>query len=36
LIQDGSVVSDNDQPLSISYPIKLSAAGVEAAKQVEG
>ncbi|MFJ2982814.1 MULTISPECIES: hypothetical protein [unclassified Pseudomonas] len=35
LIQDGSVVTEGDHPLSISYPIKLSAAGVEAAKQVD-
>ena len=36
LIQDGAVVVDDDHQISVSYPIKLSAAGVEAAKQVEG
>ncbi|QXH44644.1 hypothetical protein KSS93_17335 [Pseudomonas xanthosomatis] len=36
LIQDGSVsVDDNHQP-SVSYPIKLSSAGVEAARKVDG
>ncbi|QHG65099.1 hypothetical protein [Pseudomonas putida] len=35
LIQDGSVAVDEDHQISMSYPIKLSSAGVEAAKQVE-
>ncbi|MFJ4067227.1 hypothetical protein ACIPW4_18295 [Pseudomonas sp. NPDC089996] len=35
LIQDGSVTVNDDHQLSMSYPIKLSSAGVEAAKQAE-
>ncbi|WP_194791521.1 hypothetical protein [Pseudomonas sp. UFMG81] len=35
LIQDGSVAVGDDHHVSVNYPIKLSAAGVEAAKQVE-
>ncbi|MFK0310341.1 hypothetical protein ACIQUF_03775 [Pseudomonas sp. NPDC090233] len=35
LIQDGSVTVEGDQPLSVSYPIKLSASGVEAAKKID-
>jgi hypothetical protein len=35
LIQDGSVAVDDHHQISMSYPIKLSSAGVEAAKQVE-
>lgn len=34
LIQDGSVAVD-DHNISVSYPIKLSAAGVEAARQLD-
>ena len=36
LIQDGSVAVDEEYQLSLSYPIKLSAAGVDAAKQADG
>lgn len=36
LIHDGSVSVDGSHQVSISYPIKLSSAGVDAAKQVEG
>ena len=36
LIQDGAVAVDDDHQISVNYPIKLSSAGVEAAKQVEG
>jgi len=36
LIQDGSVAVDEEHQLSLSYPIKLSAAGVDAAKQADG
>ncbi|AGN82631.1 hypothetical protein [Pseudomonas putida] len=35
LIHDGSVVVGSDQQVSVHYPIKLSAAGVEAARQSE-
>ncbi|MGE7990533.1 hypothetical protein ACQKPE_05690 [Pseudomonas sp. NPDC089554] len=35
LIQDGSVVVDDDHHISMSYPIKLSSAGVEAAKRLD-
>ncbi|MFZ5937479.1 hypothetical protein BGP84_13345 [Pseudomonas putida] len=35
LIQDGSVAVGDDHQISMSYPIKLSSSGVEAAKQVE-
>ncbi|KHL76278.1 hypothetical protein PpSQ1_00805 [Pseudomonas putida] len=35
LIHDGSVTVDSNRQFSVSYPIKLSAAGVEAAKRVE-
>lgn len=35
LIQDGSVAVNSDHELSLSYPIKLSAAGVEAAKRLD-
>ncbi|WP_449433011.1 hypothetical protein [Pseudomonas putida] len=35
LIQDGSVAVGDDHELSMTYPIKLSSSGVEAAKQVE-
>ena len=35
LIQDGAVAVDADHQISMSYPIKLSSAGVEAAKQLE-
>ncbi|AYG45061.1 hypothetical protein DV532_12460 [Pseudomonas sp. Leaf58] len=35
LIQDGSVVVGHDHQISVNYPIKLSAAGVEAARQAE-
>ncbi|WP_313644222.1 hypothetical protein [Pseudomonas sp.] len=36
LIQDGAVAVDDAHEISVHYPIKLSSAGVEAAKQVEG
>lgn len=36
LIQDGSVAVGEEHQLSLSYPIKLSAAGVDAAKQADG
>ncbi|MCY1454950.1 hypothetical protein D3C76_462190 [compost metagenome] len=36
LIQDGSVAVDAEHQISLSYPIKLSSSGVEAAKQEEG
>jgi hypothetical protein len=36
LIQDGAVTVDADHQISMSYPIKLSSAGVEAAKQAQG
>ncbi|MFK3815916.1 hypothetical protein ACI2KG_04815 [Pseudomonas sp. NPDC089407] len=35
LIQDGSVAVSSDHQITVSYPIKLSAAGVEAARQAE-
>lgn len=35
LIHDGSVSVDDSHELSVSYPIKLSSAGVEAAKRAE-
>lgn len=35
LIQDGSVAVSSDHRISVNYPIKLSAAGVEAARQAE-
>lgn len=35
LIQDGSVAVRADHQVTMSYPIKLSAAGVEAARQLE-
>ncbi|HDS1680312.1 TPA: hypothetical protein QEM39_001832 [Pseudomonas putida] len=35
LIQDGAVAVDADHQISMSYPVKLSSAGVEAAKQLE-
>ncbi|MBK4993260.1 hypothetical protein IAE39_001434 [Pseudomonas sp. S37] len=35
LIQDGSVAVSADHEVTMSYPIKLSAAGVEAARQLE-
>ena len=35
LIQDGSVAVSSDHQISVNYPIKLSAAGVEAARQAE-
>ncbi len=35
LIQDGAVAIDADHQISMSYPVKLSSAGVEAAKQLE-
>lgn len=36
LIHDGCVSVDADRQLDVSYPIKLSSAGVEAAKKLEG
>ncbi|QXH53954.1 hypothetical protein KSS94_12890 [Pseudomonas fakonensis] len=36
LIHDGSVSVDDQHQLSVSYPIKLSSAGVEAARKVDG
>lgn len=36
LIHDGSVGVDAEHQISVQYPIKLSSAGVEAAKQIEG
>lgn len=33
LIHDGSVSVDDNHQLSVSYPIKLSSAGVEAARK---
>ena len=36
LIHDGSVHVEAGHTLSVSYPIKLSAAGVEAARKVDG
>ncbi len=36
LILDGSVAVSSDHQISVNYPIKLSAAGVEAARQAEG
>ncbi|WP_369986572.1 hypothetical protein [Pseudomonas xanthosomatis] len=35
LIHDGSVSVDDQHQLSVSYPIKLSSAGVEAARKVD-
>ena len=35
LIHDGSVEVDAEHQISVQYPIKLSSAGVEAAKRVE-
>jgi hypothetical protein len=35
LIQDGSVAVSSDHQISVNYPIKLSVAGVEAARQAE-
>lgn len=35
LIHDGSVSVDDNHQLSVSYPIKLSSAGVEAARKVD-
>ncbi|AVF55566.1 UNVERIFIED_ORG: hypothetical protein J2W65_000638 [Pseudomonas parafulva] len=35
LIHDGSVSVDADHEVTLNYPIKLSAKGVEAAKQAE-
>ena len=35
LIQDGSVSSEPGHTLSVSYPIKLSSSGVDAARQLE-
>jgi hypothetical protein len=35
LILDGSVAVSSDHQISVNYPIKLSAAGVEAARQAE-
>lgn len=35
LIHDGSVSVDDNHQLSVSYPIKLSSAGVEAASKVD-
>ncbi|MHC6225574.1 hypothetical protein ACYU03_12505 [Pseudomonas sp. X10] len=35
LIQDGSVSIAADHEISITYPIKLSASGVEQAKKVD-
>jgi len=35
LIQDGSVAVSSDHQISVNYPIKLSAAGVEAARQAD-
>lgn len=35
LIQDGSVAVSSDHQISVNYPIKLSPAGVEAARQAE-
>ena len=36
LIHDGSVAVDGNHQVSLHYPIKLSASGVEAAKQTQG
>ncbi|MCO7593932.1 MULTISPECIES: hypothetical protein [Pseudomonas] len=36
LIQDGSVSVDAGHQISVNYPIKLSSAGVDAAKKIEG
>ncbi len=36
LIHDGSVSVSADHEISINYPIKLSASGVEEAKKLEG
>ena len=36
LIHDGSVNVESGHALSVNYPIKLSSAGVEAARQAEG
>ena len=36
LIHDGSVAVDGNHHVSLHYPIKLSASGVEAAKQTQG
>lgn len=33
LIHDGSVAVDDDHQVTLHYPIKLSASGVEAAKK---
>ncbi|HGM5578714.1 TPA: hypothetical protein ACKP22_000366 [Pseudomonas putida] len=35
LIHDGSVSVDADHQISVRYPIKLSSAGVDAARQVD-
>lgn len=35
LIHDGAVSVDADHQISVSYPIKLSSAGVEQAKKAE-
>lgn len=34
LIHDGAVAIDGNHHISLQYPIKLSASGVEAAKQL--
>ena len=36
LIHDGSVAVSSDHQISVHYPIKLSAAGVEAARRAGG
>lgn len=36
MIHDGSVVVSSDHQISVQYPIKLSAAGVDAARRAEG
>ncbi|WP_372822760.1 hypothetical protein ACCE15_12080 [Pseudomonas parafulva] len=35
LIHDGSVNVDTDHQISVRYPIKLSSAGVDAARQLD-
>lgn len=35
LIQDGSIAVTPDHQVTMNYPIKLSAAGVEVARQLE-
>lgn len=35
LIHDGAVAIDSLHQISVNYPIKLSAAGVQAAKQLD-